>query len=175
MPATAAIRGSVRRLPAEYRPQHRAVHGIVVRVLPAGGVEFDREARVVAPRRGQAPAEPVVPAALAEPETEFRRAGEAAAEQREPVTELALEGPVSRMPFLSDLVMTATWCEIAATSLVLCSGSLSRYRFGVVVLLGLFLRRSYPSAVTVPVTDSALKLRSTTPNRWVGFPARAFW
>ena len=71
--------------------------------------------------------------------------------------------------------MTATWCEIAATSLVLCSRSLSRYRFGVVAVLWLFLRRRDPGAVTVPVTDSVLNLRSTPPNRWVGFLARAFW
>ena len=36
-------------------------------------------------------------------------------------------------------------------------------------------RHGYPGAVTVPVTDSALTPRSTTPNRRVGFPARAFW
>ena len=76
---------------------------------------------------------------------------------------------------LSDLSMTATWHEIAATSLVPCFGSLSRYHFGVVALLGLFLRHGYSGAVTVRVTDSALTPRSTTPNRWVGFPPRAFW
>ena len=71
--------------------------------------------------------------------------------------------------------MTAVWCETGATSLVPCFGWLSRSCFRVLVLLGFFLRRRYPSAVTVPVTDSALKLRSTMPSRWVGFPARAFW
>ena len=50
---------------------------------------------------------------------------------------------------LSDLVMTATWCEIAGTSLVLCSRSLSRYRFGVVAV---------PSGSSCAVAIRALSL-----------------
>ena len=42
---------------------------------------------------------------------------------------LSVPGVLHRATNMSDLVMTATWCEIAATSLVLCSRSLSRYRF----------------------------------------------
>ena len=43
------------------------------------------------PRRGQTPAEPVVPPGVREPQAEMRRAGEATAEERDAVAELGLQ------------------------------------------------------------------------------------
>ena len=65
---------------------------VVVGGFAAGCIEVDLEGSIARIRRGEPPAEPVVPrAGTAKPQAQIGRADQPVAEQRHAVTELALE------------------------------------------------------------------------------------